>query len=54
VQPLICFTGHIHEARGIDAIGRTKLINPGPLREGGYAYAVLHDDVETLEIRVID
>jgi uncharacterized protein len=39
VQPLVCFTGHIHEGVGIDTIGRTQVINPGPLWSGGYAYA---------------
>jgi Icc-related predicted phosphoesterase len=38
-QPLVCFTGHIHEGIGIDTIGRTQIVNPGPLWKGGYAYA---------------
>lgn len=50
-QPLICFSGHIHEGVGIDAIGETKLINPGPLGRGGYAYAEIQNAVEKLEIR---
>lgn len=51
-QPLICFTGHIHEGRGVDQIGVTKVINPGPLSAGGYAYAeVSNGQVEVLEIR---
>ena len=50
-QPLVCFTGHIHEARAIDSIGQTKVVNPGPLRGGGYAYAVLSTELELLEIR---
>ena len=29
-QPDIVLCGHIHEARGIDHIGRTLIINPGP------------------------
>lgn len=29
-QPDIVLCGHIHEARGIDQIGRTLIINPGP------------------------
>lgn len=36
-QPLVCFTGHIHEGIGIDTIGATKIVNPGPFREGKYA-----------------
>jgi len=35
-QPQICLTGHIHEAPGIDYIGRTKILNPGPFSSGGY------------------
>jgi len=36
---------------GTDTIGKTKLVNPGPLRNGGYAYAEIGDEVEVLEIR---
>ena len=39
VQPMVCFTGHIHEGVGIDTIGVTRIVNPGPLGSGGYAYA---------------
>ena len=41
-QPLICFTGHIHEGIGIDHIGNTAVINPGPSGSGGYAHAEMH------------
>ncbi|HEX9796574.1 MAG TPA: metallophosphoesterase [Anaerolineales bacterium] len=43
-QPLACFTGHIHEAAGIDHLGDTVLVNPGPLAGGGYAVATLNED----------
>ncbi len=39
IQPLVCFTGHIHESVGIDRIGKTWIINPGRLGHGRYAYA---------------
>ena len=53
-QPLICFTGHIHEGIGMDQVGRTKIINPGPLSEGNYAYAeVTFEGIETFEVRSI-
>ncbi|UCH14000.1 MAG: metallophosphoesterase family protein [Bacteroidales bacterium] len=42
-QPLICFTGHIHEGIGIDSIGNTRLANPGPLWYGKYTRAELSD-----------
>jgi len=53
-QPLICFTGHIHEGAGIDSIGETKVINPGPLDLGRYAYAeVSGNKLEALEVRTM-
>jgi Icc-related predicted phosphoesterase len=35
-QPELCLCGHIHESRAEDRIGKTHVINPGPLKEGGY------------------
>jgi Icc-related predicted phosphoesterase len=35
-QPALCISGHIHESEGEDRIGRTKVINPGMLAQGGY------------------
>jgi Icc-related predicted phosphoesterase len=29
-QPALCICGHIHEARGEDLIGNTRIVNPGP------------------------
>ncbi|MDL2306901.1 metallophosphoesterase family protein [Desulfovibrio sp. OttesenSCG-928-C06] len=43
VQPAICLCGHIHESKGIDIIGNTIVINPGPLNSGGYAVMALCD-----------
>ncbi len=37
-QPMVCLTGHIHEAASLDRIGATHVINPGPLQTGRYAY----------------
>lgn len=36
-QPDVVVCGHIHEARGIDAIGRTTIVNCGPAGKGYYA-----------------
>ena len=41
-QPNLAVVGHIHEGRGIDRIGGTIIVNPGPLRDGGYV--VVTDD----------
>lgn len=35
-QPDLCISGHIHEAPGEDWIGRTCVLNPGMLAQGGY------------------
>jgi uncharacterized protein len=50
-QPLICFTGHIHESTGMDKIGKTRIINPGQLGRGGYSYAEIKDGSVSAEIR---
>ena len=36
-QPDLVLCGHIHEARGVDKIGRTRIVNPGPVAAGHYA-----------------
>ncbi len=53
IEPLVCFTGHIHEAAGIDEIGNTKIVNPGPLGTRSYGYLEVSDKIEILEIRKI-
>ncbi len=50
-QPVVCFSGHIHEAQGTDAIGDTKLINPGPFMEGKYAWVELEEGTCRIEAR---
>jgi len=36
-KPVVVISGHIHEARGIDRLNNTLIINPGPLFRGYYA-----------------
>jgi Icc-related predicted phosphoesterase len=36
-QPDVVVCGHIHESRGTDAIGRSLIVNPGPVGAGHYA-----------------
>lgn len=38
-SPVLCLSGHIHEAAGIFKIGQTTVVNPGSYREGHYALA---------------
>jgi Icc-related predicted phosphoesterase len=43
-QPNFCLTGHIHEARGEDRIGQTRVLNPGMLRAPGWVHLVCGTD----------
>lgn len=36
-QPDLVLCGHIHESRGEDTIGRSRIVNPGPAFAGHYA-----------------
>jgi len=36
-KPFLCITGHIHESRGVDEIGETRIVNPGAFKNGNYA-----------------
>ena len=49
-RPLAVFSGHIHESRGIDILGPTTMVNPGPAFRGYYAIARLGERVE-IELR---
>lgn len=50
-QPVLVVTGHIHESAGIDKIGNSTVINPGPLLEGKYALAELEKTEENWEVK---
>ncbi|MFN3804423.1 MAG: metallophosphoesterase family protein [Pyrobaculum sp.] len=45
-QPLLSIHGHIHEDWGVDVLGETVVVNPGPLAFGQYAEAVIGAKVE--------
>jgi Icc-related predicted phosphoesterase len=42
-QPDLVLCGHIHESRGVDEIGETQIVNPGPVAEGHYAVVDVDD-----------
>jgi hypothetical protein len=44
-KPAVVVSGHVHEARGIDSIGETALVNTGPARRGNYAEITLEGRV---------
>ncbi len=43
-QPLISICGHVHEARGTDELGRTLIVNPGPINKGFAAEILIPDE----------
>lgn len=45
-QPTLVFCGHIHEARGIDRLGATTIVNCGTAYEGHYALAEIGEEFE--------
>ena len=45
-KPSAVFCGHIHEARGIDTLGDTLVVNPGAVRHGKCALANIVDKIE--------
>lgn len=44
-QPDLVLCGHIHEARGEDEIGRTRIVNPGPALAGHCALVEIGDEL---------
>ena len=49
-QPDVVICGHIHEARGMDSIGRTKVVNCGPAGRGYYVVIGIGDELK-VELR---
>jgi hypothetical protein len=49
-QPDMCVCGHIHEARGVDRIGKTHIVNCGPAGKGYYAVLTVAETV-SIEVR---
>jgi Icc-related predicted phosphoesterase len=52
-QPIASFSGHIHEARGIDKINKTVIVNPGPAFKGYYSIAEVKDGEVKVDLRKI-
>jgi Icc-related predicted phosphoesterase len=44
-RPKLVLCGHIHEARGEDTIGASRVVNPGPAFAGHYAVVEVGEDV---------
>ncbi|MCI0707812.1 MAG: metallophosphoesterase [Ignavibacteriae bacterium] len=46
----IVVCGHIHEARGLDAIGKTEIVNCGPAGKGYYVVIEVGDEVRVVTL----
>jgi Icc-related predicted phosphoesterase len=44
-QPDLVLCGHIHESRGADEIGTSRVVNPGPAAAGHYAVVEINETV---------
>lgn len=45
-EPALAVSGHIHEARGVDKVGKTLLVNPGPAFRGFYALIEVGQEIK--------
>lgn len=52
-QPLVSLCGHVHEARGIDQLGRTLIVNPGPISRG-FAAEVLIGNKRKVNAKLLE
>ncbi|MBN2430572.1 MAG: metallophosphoesterase family protein [Acidobacteria bacterium] len=52
-KPHLLLCGHIHEARGEDVIGHTRILNPGPFANGGFIRIEAGKDGIGAELRQI-
>ena len=52
-QPIASFSGHVHEARGIDKINKTIIVNPGPAFKGYYSIVEIKDGEVKVDLRKI-
>lgn len=50
-QPDICITGHIHESRGEQTIGKTIVLNPGILAQDGNVLLTVEESSITAQLR---
>ncbi|MDV3278596.1 MAG: metallophosphoesterase family protein [Nitrososphaerales archaeon] len=49
-RPYLVLSGHAHDSRGIDKVGDTTIVNPGPLMRGNYAEVRL-DGLISVELK---
>lgn len=50
-EPILALSGHIHEAAGVETVGRTTFVNPGPAKDG--RCAVVDVDGGSVAVRLL-
>jgi hypothetical protein len=50
-QPALCVAGHIHEAKGTDAIENCPIVNPGMLRNGGWVAITIENSEINIDLQ---
>jgi len=54
-QPSLNVCGHIHESKGIDTIGRTKIVNPGEISKGyGCLINIYDKEEDPVKVEIIE
>ena len=52
-HPVLAVSGHLHEAIGVDHVGATTLLNPGPFKMGRYAVVRIDAQGVTVELKTV-
>lgn len=52
-QPLLSLCAHVHEGRGVDQLGRTLIVNPGPMTKG-FAAEISIDESKRVNFRLLE
>lgn len=52
-QPLLALCGHVHEARNTEKLGRTLMVNPGPISKG-YAAEITVDKSDEIQAKLLE
>lgn len=52
IKPVLVLCGHAHEARSMDRINGTIIVNPGPLIHGYYAEIKMNEEVKVELLRI--
>ena len=52
-RPILAVSGHFHEVIGVDQIGPTTLVNPGPFKAGRYATVEIEVGKAVVEFKTV-